>query len=88
MKLKPLHKRVVVVPQKADEVTEGGIYIPDSAAEKPMEGIVVAVGPEAPALITEGAYVIYAKNAGQQVKVDDEDFLIIDSDEIISVVEK
>lgn len=88
MNLKPLHKKVVVLPQSMDDVTEGGIVIPDTVSEKPLEGIIVAVGPEAPEVLETGQHIIYAKNAGQEVKMDDEDYLIVDSDEIISIVEK
>ena len=94
MRLRPLHDRIIVIPQEIEETTESGIYIAASD-EPPMEGIVVAVGPGkyekgtlVPLNVKEGDHVIYSKNAGQEIKVDDEELLVIESEEVIAVVEK
>lgn len=94
MKLRPLHDNIIVIPQEIEETTESGIYIAASD-EPPMEGVVVAVGPGkyekgelVPLNIVEGAHVIYSKNAGQEIKVEDQELLVIESSEVIAVVEK
>ena len=94
MKIRPLHDNIIVIPQEQDEMSQGGIYIAASD-EPPMEGVVVAVGPGkyekgvlVPLNIEVGAHIIYSKNAGQEIKVEDEELLVIESQEVIAVVEK
>ena len=92
---KPLGNRVVIKPNEGDEqVSAGGIYIPDTAKEKPQEGEVLAVGPgkvtddgtrQTPDL-KEGNRILFAKYAGTEVKVDGEDLLIMREDDVLAVV--
>lgn len=95
MKLRPLHDRVLVKPLEAEQKTAGGIIIPDTAKEKPMEGKVVAVGPGARgedgkqhALdVKKGDRVLYGKWSGTEVKVGGDDLLIIKEADIMGIVE-
>jgi len=95
MKFRPLHDRVVVRRLEAEEKTTGGIIIPDTAKEKPMEGEVVAVGPGArdkdgklhPLDIRTGDRVVFGKWSGTEVKLDGEDLMIMKESDIMGVVE-
>ncbi len=92
--IKPLGDRVVVKPTPREEVTKGGIVLPDTAKEKPMEGKVIAVGPgrvndegkRTPMEVKEGDSVLYAKYAGTEVKIEDEELLIISEKDIMGIV--
>jgi chaperonin GroES len=90
MKLKPLGDRVVLKYQEAEEKTKTGIILPDSAKEKPQEATVIAVasgnGDETP-LVKEGDKVIFSKYAGTEVKLGEEEYIIVSQKEIIAVVE-
>jgi len=94
MKLKPLQDRVVVRRVDSEAVTKGGIFIPDSAAEKADHGTVLAAGPGkldtrghfVAMGVTEGARILFGKNSGQTVKVDGEEFLILKEDDILAVI--
>lgn len=94
VKIKPLGDRVLVSPIEAKEVVKGGIIIPDSAKEKPMEGKVIAVGPGAlnksgerlPMDVKTGDTVLYGKYAGTEVKIGDEKYLIMHQDDILGVI--
>ncbi len=94
-KLRPLGDRVVVKPTPREEVTKSGIVLPDTAKEKPQEGKVLAIGPGAiqddgkrgPMDVKEGDTVLYAKYAGTEFKVDDEELLIIKQSDILAIVE-
>ena len=95
MQIKPLHNKIVIKPQAAEEMSEGGIYIPDSVAEKPAEGKVIAVGPGTyekgelvPVGVNVGDYIIYAKNAGSEIVVDDESLLVLEGTDVIAILEK
>ena len=95
MKFRPLHDRVVVRRIDEEEKTAGGIIIPDTAKEKPMEGEIVAVGPGArdesgkiQALdVKAGDRVLFGKWSGTEVKIDGEDLLIMKESDIMGVVE-
>ena len=95
MKFRPLGDRVVVRRTDAEEKTAGGIIIPDSAKEKPMEGEVVAVGAGARAddgslvamELKAGDRVLFGKWNGTEVKIDGEDLLIMKENEIMGVIE-
>jgi chaperonin GroES len=95
MKFRPLHDRVLVKPLEAETKTAGGIIIPDTAKEKPMEGKVVAVGAGArgedgklvPMDVKKGDRVLYGKWSGTEVKVDGDDMLIIKESDIMGIVE-
>jgi chaperonin GroES len=96
MKIRPLNDRLLVKRLQEEEMTAGGIIIPDSAKEKPAEGEVVAVGPgkvadsgERIALqVKEGDMVLFSKYGGTDVKLDGEDFLIMREEDILGIVEK
>src|SRR5881394_743763 len=95
MKFRPLHDRVVVRRLDAEEKTAGGIIIPDTAKEKPMEGEIVAVGPgarnekgELVALdVKAGDRVLFGKWSGTEVKIDGEDLLIMKETDVLGVIE-
>lgn len=91
--LKPLGDRVVVQAKEADDKTDSGLYIPDSAKEKPQKGTVVSVGPgrtengsKIDMTVSEGDEVLYGKYAGTEVTLDGEDFLIMRESDIFGVV--
>lgn len=92
VKLQPLGDRIVVRPIQKEEVTKGGIVLPDTAKEKPQEGEVVAVGPgkltdDGKRLEMEvrvGDRVIYAKYAGMEIKIDDEELLILRDSDVLA----
>ena len=94
MKFRPLHDRVLVEPLESQERTKGGIIIPDTAKEKPVEGKVVAVGPGArdengklqPMGVKAGQRILYGKWSGTEVKIDGEDLLIVKESDIMGVV--
>ena len=95
MKFRPLHDRVVVRRLEAEEKTAGGIIIPDTAKEKPMEGEVVAVGPGArddqgklvPLDVKAGDRILFGKWSGTEVKLDGEEMIIMKESDIMGVVE-
>ena len=95
MSLKPLHDRVLVEPLEADEKTAGGIIIPDTAKEKPMEGKIVAVGSGARSDdgkvtkmdVKKGDRVLYGKWSGTEVRVDGADLLIMKESDIMGIIE-
>jgi len=92
VKLKPLADRVLVKPTDEEEVTKGGIILPDTAKEKPQRGKVVAVGPgrlddegkRIPMDVKTGDKVLYEKYAGTEVKLEDEEYLILRESSIIA----
>ncbi|PWC55153.1 co-chaperone GroES [Azospirillum sp. TSO22-1] len=95
MKFRPLHDRVVVKRIESDTKTKGGIIIPDTAKEKPQEGLVIAVGPgardEAGKVVAldvkANDRVLFGKWSGTEVKIDGEDFLIMKESDIMGVIE-
>jgi chaperonin GroES len=95
MKFRPLHDRVVVRRLTAEEKTAGGILIPDTAKEKPMEGEVIAVGPgarneqgEIVALdVKAGDRILFGKWSGTEVKLDGEELLIMKESDIMGIIE-
>ena len=95
MKVKPLNDRVLVQRTEEMEMTKGGIYIPDTAKEKPIEGKIIAVGPgkmsDAGARMTptvkEGDRVLFSKYAGNEIKVEGADYLMMREDDILAILE-
>ena len=95
MKFRPLHDRVVVRRLEQEEKTAGGIIIPDTAKEKPMEGEIVAVGPGArdesgklvPLDVKVGDRVLFGKWSGTEVKLDGEELMIMKESDIMGVIE-
>ena len=95
MNIRPLHDRVVVRRMEEERTTAGGIVIPDSATEKPIQGEVIAVGhgkildngETRPLDLKVGDRVLFGKYSGTEVKLDGKDFLVMREDDIIGVVE-
>ncbi len=95
MKLRPLHDRVIVKRLEAETKSAGGIVIPDSAAEKPIKGEVLAAGngkiqedgKVRPMAVKVGDTVLFGKYSGTEVKVDGEELLVMREDDIVAVVE-
>jgi len=91
-KLQPLADRLVVKPVQKEEMTKGGIYLPDTAKEKPQEGEVIAVGPgkmtddgkRIPMDLQVGDRVIYSKYGGSEIKVDDVEMIILRESDILA----
>ncbi|MBI5968377.1 MAG: co-chaperone GroES [Deltaproteobacteria bacterium] len=96
MKIRPLHDRIIVKRVEEEEKTKGGIIIPDTAKEKPMEGKVIAVGKGKiledgkiqPLDVKVGDRVLFGKYSGTEVKIADEEHLIMREDDILGVIEK
>ena len=92
VKLQPLADRLVVKPSQKEEKTKGGIYLPDTAKEKPQEGVVVAVGPgkmtdegkRIPMDLKVGDKVIYSKYGGSEIKIDDVEMIILRESDILA----
>lgn len=94
MNLRPLHDRVIVKRQEKETTTAGGIVLASSAAEKPSEGVVVAVGPGKvvdgslrPLDVKAGDRVLFGKYTGSEVKADGEDYVIMREEEIFAVIQ-
>mgnify|MGYP001561418296 FL=1 len=94
VKIQPLGDRVLVKPAEAKETKRGGIIIPDSAKEKPQEGIVAATGKGKttedgkvlPMDVKAGDKILYGKYSGSEIKIDDEDYLIMHQDDILGIL--
>ena len=95
MKVRPLHDRVLIKRLEEEKAAKGGIIIPDTAREKPMEGKVVAVGPgkttddgkRAALDVKAGDRILFGKYAGTEIKVDEQDYVIMREEEILAVFE-
>ncbi len=95
MNIKPLGDRILVEPVEEKEVKKGGIIIPDTAKEKPMESIVVAIGTgktddngkKIPFEVKKGDRVLVSKYGGTEIKLDDKDYKILNSDDILGVIQ-
>ncbi len=87
--IKPLADRVLIEPKEAETKTAAGIYIPDTAKEKPQQGTVVAAGPgkkDEPMEVKVGDQVIYGKYAGTEVNFEDKKYLIVKQSDILAVL--
>ena len=95
MKFRPLHDRILVKRLEEGEVKKGGIIIPDTAKEKPSQGEVMAVGPGRkddqgkiiPMELKVGNKVLFGKYSGSEVKLDDDEFIIMKEDEVLGVLQ-
>ena len=96
MNLKPLHDRLIVRPAEAEEVTKGGIILPDTAKEKPQQGEVLAVGPGKlddsgklqTVTVKIGDTILYGKYSGTEISLDGSDVLIMRESDVFAIVEK
>ncbi len=96
MQVRPLHDRIIVKRLEEEEKTKGGIIIPDSAKEKPIEGKVIAVGAgrikkdgaKIPMEVKKGDRILFAKYAGTEVKLDGEEYLMMKEDDVLAIIEK
>jgi chaperonin GroES len=96
MKIRPLHDRIIVKRVEEEEKTKGGIIIPDTAKEKPIEGKIIAVGKGRVAddgkviamEVKAGDRVLFSKYAGTEVKIDGEEHLIMREEDILGIIEK
>ena len=94
--LKPLADRVIIKPMETEEKTKGGIIVPDTAKEKPVEGIIIAVGPgkvtedgkQVKLEVKEGDKVLYGKYSGTEVTVEGEEYLIMRESDIFAIINK
>ncbi|HXX22076.1 MAG TPA: co-chaperone GroES [Terriglobia bacterium] len=95
MKVKPLHDRILIKRVEEKETIKGGIIIPDTAKEKPQEGEVIAVGggkkteegKVIPLDVKAGDRILFGKYSGTEIKIDEEEFLIIREDEVLGIIE-
>jgi chaperonin GroES len=95
VKVQPLADRVVVEPLEETEEMRGGLYIPDTAKEKPQQGTVIAVGPgrvsdegeRIPVELEEGQRILYGKYSGTEVTIDGQDLLIIKESDVLAVID-
>ncbi|MCK6622962.1 MAG: co-chaperone GroES [Calditrichaceae bacterium] len=96
MKVRPLADRVLIKPLEGEEKTAGGIILPDTAKEKPMRGEVIAVGngriddagKRIPMDVKAKDIVLYGKYSGTEIKIDNEDYLIMRESDVLAIVEK
>ncbi len=96
MKVKPLHDRILIKRVEEEAKTKGGIIIPDTAKEKPQEGLVVAVGPgkvtengtRVPCEVKAGDRILFGKYSGTEIKVEGVEHLILREDDILAVISK
>ncbi len=96
MAVKPLDDRILVKQCDAEEITAGGIVLPDSAQEKPQRGTVVATGPgklldsgeRAKIALTQGDEIFYGKYAGTEIKINSDEYVILRESDVLAVVEK
>jgi len=94
MNLTPLHDRVVIKPSEPDEVTKGGILIPDTAKEKPLQGVIVAVGKgkiteegnHLPLQVKVNDKVLYGKFAGTEINIDGDEYLMMRESDIFAII--
>jgi chaperonin GroES len=95
MKVKPLHDRILIKRVEEKETVKGGIIIPDTAKEKPQEGEVIAVGggkkteegKVIPLDVKAGDRILFGKYSGTEIKIDEQEFLIIREDEVLGILE-
>ena len=88
MKLRPIKGRIVVKPLEVKEKTSSGIYLPDTAREKLQEGEVIAMAKDATEEVTVGDRIIYKEFGGTEVKIDDEDYILLTEDDLLAKYEE
>ena len=96
LNLKPLGSRVLVDPLEQDDITAGGIVLPETAKEKPQQGLIMAIGPGArdedgkriPMDVAKGDKILFAKYSGTEIKLDGKKYLILREEDILAIVGK
>ena len=96
LNLKPLGSRVLVEPLEQDDITAGGIVLPETAKEKPQQGLIMAIGPGArdedgkriPMDVAKGDKILFAKYSGTEIKLDGKKYLILREEDILAIVGK
>jgi chaperonin GroES len=96
IKLQPLGDRVVIEREESEERTAGGIYLPDTAKEKPSRGVVVAVGDgrllkdgtRAPMQVKKGDHVLFSSYAGDTIKIGDDEYLLMREDDVLAILDE
>ena len=96
MKIRPLQDRIIVRRLEEEETTKGGIIIPDTAKEKPSEGLIIAVGKgkvlengtQVPLDVKKKDRILFSKYAGNEVNIEGEEYLIMREDDVLGVIEK
>ena len=95
MAIKPLEDRIVIKTNEAETTTASGLVIPDTAKEKPQEGVVIAVGPgrfddgvRVPMDVKVGDVVLYSKYGGTEMKFNNEEFLVLSARDVLAVIER
>jgi len=96
MKIRPLHDRIVVKRVAEEEKTSGGLFIPDTAKEKPARGVVTAVGEgkrddagkRIPLDVSKGDEILFGKYGGTELKIDGEEHIVLREDEVLAVIDK
>jgi chaperonin GroES len=93
--IRPLEDRLLVKPEESEEKTSGGIYLPDTAKEKPTQGSVIAVGPgkiskagaRSPMSVKAGDRVLFSRYAGTEIKIGGEEYRIINESEVLAIID-
>ncbi|HLM76914.1 MAG TPA: co-chaperone GroES [Rubrobacteraceae bacterium] len=88
MKFRPLGERALVRIMEREETTPTGIVLPDTAKEKPQTAEVIAVGEDDDVKVSQGDIIVFAKYSGTEITLDGEDYMILDADDILGVVEE
>ncbi len=88
MKLRPIGDRALVKPVEQEEKTASGIVLPETAKDKPQTARIMAIGDLEDGKINEGDLVVFARYSGTGIKLDDEDYLILDADDLLGIVEE
>jgi chaperonin GroES len=96
MKIRPLQDRIIVKRLEEEDTTKGGIIIPDTAKEKPSEGLVIAVGKgkvlengkQLPLEVKKNDRILFGKYSGTDIKIEDEEYLIMREDDVLGVIQK
>jgi chaperonin GroES len=88
VKLKPIGERALVKPEEPEQETASGIVLPETAKDKPQTARIIAVGDLEDGRVNEGDLVVFARYSGTQITLDDEDYLILNADDLLGIVEE
>ena len=84
--IQPLGENVLIEPMKADAKTASGIVLPDTSEEKPQEGMVIATGDDKKIKVKKGQKIIYSKYSGNEIKVEEKEYLLVKNEDILAIV--